>query len=147
METIQFIHKYWAYVVLIVLVLATVNALIKFFSDKAFDAKDFRLALFALITMHLQFVIGVILFFAKDYFGTIKEVGGMGEVMKSAILRNAIIEHPLTMIIAIVLLTIGYSKHKKKLTSKGKFKMLAVFYTLALILVLAKIPWNTWFSF
>jgi hypothetical protein len=38
----------------------------------------------------------------------------------------------------------GYSKHKKKLTSKSKFKMLAIFYTLALILVLAKIPWNTW---
>lgn len=145
MEVIQFIHKYWAYLVLIVLVLATFNAIIKFFGDKEFDAKDFRISLFALITMHIQFLIGVVLFFTKDYFGTISEVGGMGEVMKNSALRNVIIEHPLTMIIAIALLTVGYSKHKKKLVSKPKFKMLAIFYSLALILVLAKIPWEKLF--
>lgn len=145
MEIIQFIHSKWAYLVLLVLVLATFNALIKFFGDKEFDAKDFRISLFALITMHIQLLIGIVLFFMRDYFSTIEQVGGMGEVMKNSELRNLIIEHPLTMIIAVALVTIGYSKHKKKLTSKPKFKLLAIFYTLALILVLAKIPWNLWF--
>ncbi|WP_439152437.1 hypothetical protein [Winogradskyella sp.] len=145
METVQFIHSYWAYLVLLVLILATFNALIKFFGNKEFDAKDFRISLFTLITMHIQLLIGIVLFFLKDYFDTIKEVGGMGEVMKNSELRNLIIEHPTTMIIAVALVTIGYSKHKKKLTSKPKFKMLAIFYTIALILVLAKIPWDLWF--
>lgn len=145
METLQFVHSYWAYLVLLVLVLATFNALIKFFGNKEFDAKDFRISLFTLITMHIQLLIGIILFFTKDYFSTIKEVGGMGEVMKNSELRNLIIEHPITMILAVALVTIGYSKHKKKLVSKPKFKMLAIFYTLALVLVLAKIPWNLWF--
>lgn len=145
MNTIQFIHSGWAYLVLIILVLATFNAIIKFFGDKEFDAKDFRISLFALITMHIQLLLGIVLFFTKDYFGTISEVGGMGEVMKNAALRSNIIEHPLTMIIAVVLITMGYSKHKKKLVSKPKFKVLAIFYTLALILILAKIPWNQWF--
>ena len=145
MSTIQFIHSGWAYIVLIVLVLATINALIKFFGNKEFDPKDFRISLFTLITMHIQLLIGIVLFFMKDYFSTIKEVGGMGEVMKNSELRNLIVEHPTTMIIAVALVTIGYSKHKKKLVSKPKFKMLAIFYTLALILVLAKIPWNLWF--
>lgn len=145
METVQFIHSKWAYLVLLVLVIATFNALIKFFGDKEFDAKDFRISLFALITMHIQLLIGIVLFFMKDYFSTIEQVGGMGEVMKNSGLRNLIIEHPLTMIIAVVLVTMGYSKHKKKLTSKPKFKMLAIFYSIALILVLAKIPWNLWF--
>ena len=146
METVQFIHSYWAYLVLVVLVIATFNALIKFFGNKEFDAKDFRISLFTLITMHIQLLIGIILFFLKDYFSMIEQVGGMGEVMKNSGLRNLIVEHPTTMIIAVALVTIGYSKHKKKLVSKPKFKMLAVFYTLALILVLAKIPWNLWFS-
>lgn len=145
MEIVQFIHSKWAYLVLLVLILATFNAIIKFFGDKEFDAKDFRISLFALITMHIQLLIGIVLFFMKDYFGTISEVGGMGEVMKNSALRNLIVEHPLTMIIAVALVTIGYSKHKKKLTSKPKFKMLAIFYTIALVLVLAKIPWNLWF--
>jgi heme A synthase len=146
METLQFIHSYWAYLVLVVLVLATFNVLIKFFGNKEFDAKDFRISLFALITMHIQLLIGIILYFTKDYFTTIEQVGGMGEVMKNSALRNLIVEHPTTMIVAVALVTIGYSKHKKKLVSKAKFKKLALFYTLALILVLAKIPWNLWLS-
>ncbi|MEP5255874.1 hypothetical protein [Winogradskyella rapida] len=145
MEIFQFIHSKWAYLVLLVLVLATFNALIKFFGDKEFSNNDFRISLFALITMHIQLLLGLILFFTKDYFSTIEQVGGMGQVMKTPALRNVIIEHPLTMIIAVTLITIGYSKHKKKLTSKPKFKLLAIFYTLALILVLAKIPWSLWF--
>lgn len=145
MEIVQFIHSTWAYLVLLVLVLATLNALIKFFGDKEFDPKDFRISLFTLITMHIQLLIGIVLFFTKGYFGTIKEIGGMGELMKNDTLRNLIIEHPTSMIIAVALVTIGYSKHKKKLTSRPKFKMLAIFYSIALALVLYMIPWNLWF--
>ena len=144
MQTVQFIHSYWAYLVLFVLILSTLNAVIKFFANKEFDPKDFRISLFTLISMHIMLLIGIVLFFTKGYIGTISEVG-MGEVMKNSVLRNLIIEHPTTMIIATALVTIGYSKHKKKLVSKPKFKMLAIFYSLALVLVLAKIPWNQWF--
>ena len=144
MEVVQFIHSYWAYLVLLVLVLATFNALFKFFGNKEFDEKDFRISLFALITMHIQLLIGIVLFFLKDYFSTISEVGGMGEIMKNSALRNLIVEHPTTMIIAVALVTIGYSKHKKKLVSKPKFKMLAIFYGVALVLLLSRIPWASW---
>ena len=143
-STIQFLHSYWAYLVLVILVLASLNALIKFFGDKEFNANDFRISLFALIVTHIQLLLGIVLFFASDYLKLISEMG-MGAIMKDSTLRSNIIEHPLSMIIAVVLITMGYSKHKKKLTSKPKFKMLAIFYTLALILVLAKIPWNIWF--
>jgi heme A synthase len=141
MNTMQFIHSGWAYLVLIVLVLATFNALFKFFGNKEFDPKDFRISLFALITMHIQLLIGIILYFTKGYF----DENSMGEIMKSDNLRKLAIEHPITMIIAVALVTIGYSKHKKKLVSKPKFKMLAIFYSIALALVLYMIPWNLWF--
>ena len=142
-ETVKFLHSYWAYLVLILLVISTVNALIKFFGNKEFAAFDFRVSLFTLIVVHIHLILGVVLFFTADYLTLISEMG-MGEVMKNSLLRSNIVEHPLTMIIAVVLITMGYSKHKKKLTSKPKFKMLALFYTLALVLVLAKIPWNAW---
>ena len=142
MDTLQFLHSKWAYLVLVVLVLATLNALIKFFGDKEFDAKDFRISLFALITMHIQLLLGIILWFSKGYFDEI----GVGEVMKNGAIRKLAVEHPTTMIIAVALVTIGYSKHKKKLVSKPKFKVLATFYTIALALVLYMIPWNLWFS-
>ncbi|SDB60272.1 hypothetical protein SAMN03097699_2481 [Flavobacteriaceae bacterium MAR_2010_188] len=144
-ETVKFLHSYWAYLVFIVLVIATINALIKYFGDKEFSAFDFRISLFTLIVSHIQLLIGIVLFFSAGYITLISE-NGMGEVMKNSTLRSNIVEHPLVMVIAVVLITIGYSKHKKKLTSRPKFKLLAIFYTVALLLVLAKIPWNVWFN-
>ena len=71
---------------------------------------------------------------------------GMGEVMKNSDLRKVLVEHPLVGIIAITLITIGFSKHKKKTTDAAKFKTIAIFYTIALILILSRIPWDLWFS-
>jgi len=144
-NTVQTLHSYWAYLVLLILIIATVNALVKFIGKKEFHAKDFRISLFTLIVMHIQLLIGFVLFFASDYLSLISDMG-MGSIMKNSSLRSNIIEHPITMILVVILITMGYSKHKKKLTSTSKFKTIAIFYTLSLLLVLAKIPWNTWFS-
>ena len=144
-EVVKFIHSYWAYLVLLMIIIASLNAVFKYLGNKEFQPTDFRISLFTLIVTHLQLLIGIVLFLSAGYFKIIGDMG-MGAVMKNSDLRMKIIEHPLMMIIAVVLITVGYSKHKKKLTSKPKFKMLAIFYTLALIAVLAMIPWKIWFG-
>lgn len=140
---LKIIHSYWAYLVLLLLVLSTANALIGLVSKREYNAKDFRISLLTLITSHIQLLIGIILYFTNNYVSQFSELG-MGEIMKNRALRSTLVEHPTTMIIALALITIGYSKHKKKLTSKPKFKTLSIFYTIALVLILSKIPWNTW---
>lgn len=142
-ETVLFIHSYWAYLVLLILIVASVNSLVGYFTNKEYGATNFRIALFSLIVSHIQILIGIVLFFTAPYLRAFSEVG-MGGVMGDSTLRLYIVEHPLMMIIAVALITIGYSKHKKKLTSKPKFKMLAIFYTLGLIIMLSRIPWNNW---
>lgn len=137
------LHSYWAYLVLIVLIITVVNALIKVFGDKEYRAKDFRLALFTLIVSHIQLLVGLILYFVSPRLQAFSELG-MGGVMKDAINRLYLVEHPFINIIAVALITIGYSKHKKKLTSQAKLKPIAIFYTIALVLFLSRIPWNTW---
>jgi len=140
METIKFLHSYWAYLVLLVVVLATINSIIGMLTKKEFGAKDFRIALFALIVTHIQLLIGIVLYVFANNFGDID----MGEIMNSPSLRLKNVEHPLLMVVAIALLTIGYSKHKNKRTSSAKFKTLAIPYALALIAILAMIPWKAW---
>lgn len=140
---LKVIHSYWAYLVLLLLILSTANALIGLVSKREYSAKDFRISLSTLITSHIQLLIGIVLYFTNNYVSQFTEIG-MGEIMKNSALRSTLVEHPITMIIALVLITIGYSKHKKKLTSKPKFKTLSIFYTIALVLILSKIPWNTW---
>ena len=143
-QALQTVHSYWAYLVLLVLTLATFNAIIKTLGKKYFGPPDFRISLFTLIVSHIQLLIGFIIYFVSPYFSAFSEVGMKG-VMEDSVLRLYLIEHPLTMIIAIVLITVGYSKHKKKLASNKKFRTIAIFYALALLLILSRIPWNAWF--
>ncbi len=142
--TIQFVHSYWAYVVLFMVLIATLNALAGFFGNKEYQPKDFRLSLFALIVSHIQLLLGLVLYFISPLGIKSISSNGMGAVMKDSMLRLYAVEHITIMILAVVLITIGYSKHKKKLVSKPKFKMLAIFYTLALVLMLSRIPWSEW---
>lgn len=148
-ETVSFIHSWWAYLVLLVLIVTVVLSFAGLTSKKDYGNTDFRLALFTLITTHIQLLIGLTLYIVGviqgyKYFAAFSS-GGMGAVMKDSTLRLYLVEHPLMMILAVVLITVGYSKHKKKLTSRAKFKTLAIFYTLALIFILSRIPWGEWF--
>jgi heme A synthase len=141
----KMIHSYWAYLVLLVLIVALLNAVMGLTSKKEFTAKDLRISLFALIASHIQLIIGFIAYYTSDYYLIMREAG-MGEVMKNSDLRKVLVEHPLVGIIAITLITIGFSKHKKKTTDSAKFKTIAVFYAIALLLILSRIPWSQWFS-
>ena len=143
--TLQFLHSYWAYLVLLIVVLATLNALVGYFTKKEYAPKDFRISLFALIVTHLQLIIGLALYFVSPLGMQAISNNGMSAVMKDSALRLNVVEHPIVMILVVVFITVGYSKHKKKLVSAPKFKMLAIFYTIALILMLSRIPWNEWF--
>jgi len=143
--TLQFLHSYWAYLVLLIVTLATFNALIGYFAKKEYGPKDFRISLFALIVSHLQLLLGLVLYFVSPLGLQSISTNGMGTVMKNSVLRLNAVEHPTVMILMVVFITIGYSKHKKRLVSTPKFKMLAIFYTIALILMLSRIPWNQWF--
>jgi hypothetical protein len=84
-------------------------------------------------------LIGLILYFVsplgKDSLGQ----------MSNAALRLTSLEHPLINLIAITLITIGWSKHKKLINSEAKFKTFSIFYGIGLVLILSRIPWNLWF--
>lgn len=137
---IKNLHSYWAYLVLLILVIAIFNALLGLFKKTEYSAKDFRIALFGLIVSHIQFLLGLVLYFISPYF----DMWSHGGVMGDAIKRLYLVEHPSINIIALVLITIGYSKHKKKLASPAKYKSVLIFYAIGLVLLLSRIPWDVW---
>lgn len=145
MDILKHAHSGWAYLLLIVLVIATLNALLGFFTKKEFGNRDFSLALGGLIVTHIQLLLGLVLWVFGPYFKVLFEDFGSLMTPESRPLRLLALEHPVGMILAVALLTIGYSKHKKKHLSHAKFKMLAIFYSIALIIVLRMVPWHIWF--
>ena len=136
---IQKFHSGWAYLALLLLVVAVVNSLIGMTSKKEFTAKDRKIALFGLIATHIQLVVGLILYFVSPL-----GLASFGQMAESDV-RIPSMEHPLVNIIAIVLITIGWSKHKKATANEAKFKSITIFYGLGLLLILSRIPWKLWF--
>lgn len=141
----KLIHSYWAYIVLIMLLIAVFNAISGLSKKREFTNKDLRIGLFTLIVSHIQLLIGLGWYFASPYYKALK--ASASDVMGESATRLLAIEHPIMMIIAIALITIGWSKHKKKTEDSAKFKTFAIFYGIALVLVLARIPWNQWPAF
>ncbi len=141
--TVQMLHSLTAYVVLVLLFVAVLNAVMASIKQSDFSPRDFKLTLWALIATHLQVVLGLVLYFISPL--GIKSFSSNGaQVMKDATLRLFAVEHISVMLIAAVILTIGYSKQKRTEESAVKFKRISIFYGLALILVLSRIPWVQW---
>ncbi len=133
------LHRLIAYAALILIFISAIKALHGMLNGKTFTEGDRKLGLFALISAHTQLLLGLGLFFSGP---ALANLSNMSEVMKNAQLRFLVIEHPLTMIIATVLITVGYSKTKKATEDKSKFKSMALFYLIGLALVLSRVPWE-----
>ena len=137
------VHSYWAYFLLLVLILAILNAIAGKIKGKDFESRDLRLSLFGLIFSHVQLLIGLILYFVSPWFKQWSNLG-MGGVMKDSQTRLFLVEHPITNILAIVLITMGWSLHKRQSDPGKKFLRIAIFYGLGLLLLLSRIPWDSW---
>lgn len=141
--TIQMLHSLTAYVVLVLLFVALLNAIMGSIKKSDFSPRDFKLTLWALIATHIQVILGLVLYFISPL--GIKSFSSNGaQIMKDATLRLFAVEHISVMLIAAVILTIGYSKQKRTEESAVKFKRISIFYGLAFILVLSRIPWAQW---
>ena len=135
---LQKFHSGWAFLALLLLVITAIVALYGIISKRQFTNTDRKIALFALVGSHIQLVVGLVLYFVSPLGFQL-----LGNMEKQARLTS--LEHPLINIIAIILITVGWSKHKKALEGKNKFKTIAIFYGLGLLLILSKIPWALWF--
>ena len=125
------LHNLLRWVVLITLLLS----IVKLISGQ----NALKTSKILLISAHTSLVLGLYqYFFGAVGYALIKNtVGGMKEVMKDAAARFWAVEHISSMIIAIVLITIGHISLKKG----GKPNLTATFYLIALLLILSAIPW------
>jgi len=140
---LKFIHSYFAYIVITLLIVSTIRFLVRYVLSKEYTPTDFRLALITFIVSHTQLLIGLFLYFISDKFSLWYELS-FNEIITSSINRLYLIEHPLVNIIAIVFITRGYSLHKKRRVSNSKFKAIGFNYLLGLVLLLSRIPWDNW---
>jgi len=134
-------HSGLRYLVITLLAIVALKAIVSFVAKMEFKPLDKTLGLVTLIVTHIQMTIGLVLLFVSPKFQWFKEMSA-SEIMSDSAIRFWSVEHPLMMILAIVSVTIGYSKMKKASTGLGQFKMLAMFYTIAFTFIMLGLPWD-----
>lgn len=138
-------HSGLAYLVLLGLLLSTVIYLIRFFSKKNLNPKSKIIALITMIFVHLQVVLGIIVYFISPIIQSgLKDFGGS---MKNSLTRLQILEHPIVMIIAAVLVTVAHRQVKSRSLAGSSLNIGApLLFLVAFVLVLSRIPWSVWGS-
>ena len=131
MQALVSAHSGLRWIALLLLLLAIISA----FTAKNYEKKHRLVNLFTMITFHTQLVLGIILYFLSD------KVQFTEGWMKQAMYRFYGMEHLTGMLLAIIAITIGHSKSKKAADAASKFKAIKLWYVLAIILVVAFIPW------
>ena len=122
-------HSGFRYIVIVLVLLALVRAFMGWLGKRPYGEGNRKLNLFAMISVHTQFLLGIILFFISPMVQFSKET------MKNPITRYFTVEHWVIMRIAIVLITIGHSKSKKAALPEGKHKAIAIFYLIGIVLI------------
>jgi len=109
--------------------------------NKPFNATDRKLGLFLLISAHITLLVGLYQWYAGAWGYQLISNNGFGVVMKDSVYRFWAVEHPLGMLIAIILITIGRGQAKKSIPDPSKHKKSLVFFFLSLLVILVTVPW------
>jgi hypothetical protein len=123
-------HSGLRWILLVLLVYSIINALPGLSGKKVFTESDRKISLYTLIATHLQALIGLGLYMMSH------KVEFSANTMSNPVFRFFTVEHTSMMLIAIILITLGYGHAKR-----GNFKGVFWYNLIALILILAAIPW------
>lgn len=135
------LHNLMRWVILLLLIIAIIKSFVGMTSNMPLTDGDKRIGLFLMISAHLTLLIGLYQWLAGRYGVFTTTVPDGIDVMKNAFYRFYWIEHPIGMIIAVALITIGRAQSKKKILDVVKHKRAFWYYLVALIIIIATIPW------
>lgn len=133
------LHSVLRYIILILVLISIFQALTA--GNKPYTATNKKINLFTLISAHIQALVGLALYFMSPLVNFSQ--------MGNPINRYWNVEHISMMVLAIILITVGYSKSKKAVEAKAKHRAIYIYYSIAVVIVLlgiltmkGKNPWN-----
>ncbi|MFC3157604.1 hypothetical protein SAMN05443633_10960 [Chryseobacterium arachidis] len=138
-QTLTFLHSTFLWLVLLSLIFSIFRAYKGYFSNKEFSKTDNSVRHWTATIAHIQLVLGITLYSQSPiikYFWN-----NFDEAKKSFDLLFFGLIHIFLMLFSIILITIGSSVSKRKITGKDKFKTMLIYYAIALIIIFIAIPW------
>jgi len=132
-------HSFVRWIMLVLLVATVFRSYNGWKSKRSFTPGDKKLSLFTLVFSHIQLLVGFLLYMVSP--AVQQALPDMGAAMKDKYLRFWAVEHISIMLIAIIIITIGYSLAKRAASDADRFRKLFFYFLVSLLLILATIPW------
>ena len=133
---IRFFHSILRYFILLFAVIVVIQCIWGILGKKQFGKPNKLATLLLLISCDVQLLVGLALYFIGGWFHQLSSPG----LMKNAYTRFYAVEHTAGMIVALILVHIGYKIGKKSMDSDRKFKRVFWFIFIALAIFFATIP-------
>lgn len=135
------LHNLLRWIIVVLLLVSIFKAYTGWTSKKTFAAADKKVWLFTMIASHITLLLGLYQVALGRYgiFNTTLPEGT--SFMKDKFFRFFWMEHPVTMIGAIVFITLAHGMSKKSVSDEVKYKKAFYFFLIAAILLLAGVPW------
>lgn len=134
------LHSLIRWFVLASLLFALYRAYAGWLGNKVYSKFDDRVRVITATIAHIQLTVGLWLYFISpiaNYF-----ISHFKEAVHERQIRFFGMEHVTMMLIGITLITVASAKAKRKTTDQDKFKTMAIWLTIALLVILSSIPWS-----
>lgn len=135
------IHNTLRWLILLMLVITLIRYAAGWLGNRPWKNADRLFGKVLTWMMYLQLATGLALYFFLSPITQIA-MSDFGAAMKDASLRFYAVEHLSMMLIAVVLVHLGYTKSVKINNDTGKFRVASIFFLLALMVIFAAIPWG-----
>lgn len=133
-----FAHSWLRWLILLFAVIVILTSLQGWLSKKNYTKSDNRNAAIFVGFMHLQLLLGLILYFISPFV----KLDDFGKVMGNSQDRFWAVEHISIMILAVIIAQLGRTFSKKAKTDLKKHRTMAIYTIISLVLILSLIPWN-----
>ncbi len=135
------IHNLLRWLFLAAALYAILRSVLGLMNKSVYSKSDNTAGSILIALAHSQLLIGIILLFVSPVIQA--AMADMASAMKDKVTRLQLIEHPLTMIIGVVLIQVGRIRTKKAYADTDKYKRSLLFFGLGLVLILSRIPWGS----
>lgn len=142
------LHSSLRYILVALMLISIVLVFKAFRKKEGLPTGQFKLVKLTFILTHVQLLIGLVLYGISPRIHTVMEDFSLISANKELSFFG--VQHPVQMLIAIAIFTIGYIK-AKKLSGLAQSKTLLTYWFIAFGLIFISIPWpflkefGTWY--
>lgn len=135
------VHNIMRWIVVVLAIVALVRAYWGWFGKREWSLTDRKVGMFFSISMDVQLLLGLILYFGLSPI-TRSAIQNLGAAMAEAGLRFFALEHFFYMLVAVIVVHVGTTLSRKAVDQVAKHRRAALWFTLAILLILVGIPWS-----